>query len=606
MNNDLKHKVQQFPGRPGVYVMKNAQSSVIYVGKANNLKKRAGSYFTGTKDTKTRILMKNVAFIENITTRNEYEALLLENTLIKRWQPRYNINLKDGKSYPVIRITNEKFPRVFRTRRIIQDGSEYYGPFPDVHRLDTYLGLIEKLFPLRKCRGPLKKRDHPCLYYHIHRCAAPCAGKISQQEYMEGVSDIKKLLSGKTGDLVRTLKDKMDLSVRDLRFEQAAELRDSIDAVKSLGKEQEVVDFNPETRDYIAAAEREQICTFVVFQMRSGKLIGRDLFRTENYTDLSEASNQFIVQYFGVRDSVPDKLYISELVDTGLLREFFEKEKGRSVEIVAPQRGRHASILRMARENGMEDIEERLRKRKSTTDIKELQTVLGLSATPRRIEGFDISQLNGKHPVASMVTFFDGVPVKKDYRQFHIRTLDGKIDDYEAMREVIARRYTRVLNEKLERPDLILVDGGKGQVGAAKSILNALNLGDIPIAGLAKREEEIFLPGRDDPYRLPETSGALKVLQRVRNESHRFATSLNKRLRNKDLRLSTLENAPGIGPKRAAKLMEEFGSLVKITGASPNRIADACGIGQEKAKQVLSYLANVDFQIPKPTQPDKR
>lgn len=574
--------------------MKSAQSNALYVGKANNLKKRVGSYYTGNKDAKTRILMKNVAAIEYITTRNEYEALLLENTLIKRWQPRYNINLKDGKSYPVIRVTNETFPRVFRTRRIIQDGSEYFGPFPDVHRLDTYLTLIEKLFPLRKCKGPLKKRDYPCLYFHIHRCAAPCAGKIGQSDYMESVENIKKLLSGKTRDLIKSLKERMDAAVRDLRFEQAAELRDAIDAVESLGREQEVVDFNPETRDYIAAAEREQICTFVVFQMRSGKLVGRDLFRTENYADLSDASNQFIVQYFREKSAVPDVLYVSELVDTALLQEFFEKEMRRSVQIVVPKRGRHASILRMVRENGLTDIDERLRRRRNGADITELQTVLGLSEPPRRIEGFDISQLSGKYPVASMVTFIDGVPSKKNYRHYHIRTLVGNVDDYEAMREVIARRYTKVLNEKLDRPDLILVDGGKGQIGAAQSILDALNMSEIPVAGLAKREEELFLPGRDQPYRLPETSGALKVLQNVRDESHRFATSLNKRLRGKDLRSVTLESAPGIGPKRAAMLMQEFESVRDIAESTPERLAAACGIGRQKAEQVLSYLAGIE------------
>ena len=589
MHEELKELVKYFPNSSGVYLMKDRKGTILYVGKAIHLKKRVSSYFSHLRDAKVRVLLKNTNNIEHISTKNEYEALLLENNLIKQWQPRYNINLKDGKSYPVIRITADQFPRVFRTRRIIQDGSEYYGPYPSVRTLDTYLEIIEKLFPLRKCKGKLKKREHPCLYYHIHRCAAPCAGLITREAYLENVSHIRKLLSGKSSDLVHTLKAKMQEAVTELQFEKAAEYRDAIQAVSAVGKEQQVVDFNPETRDYIAVAERDALSTFVVFQMRSGKLMSRDLFMGENSADFREAISQFVLQYYSGKDQLPNRLYLPDGADVELIGKYFEHEKGVKIRVLVPQRGKHASILRMALENGLVNLDQRSRVLKNEEGLHELQQVLGLNRSPRRIEGFDISQLSGQHPVASMVSFFDGVPDKKNYRYFHIKSLDGGIDDFKAMREVVARRYTRVVNEGLEKPDLILVDGGKGQVNAARSVLTALDLEAIPVAGLAKREEEIFVPDIGKPYRLPETSEALRVLQKVRDESHRFATSFNKRLRQKDVRLSTLEEIPGIGETRSKALIMKFGSLEGIRDAKAVDVAKVARMSVTQAEQVIDH-----------------
>ena len=571
--------------------MKDAAGAIIYVGKATSLKKRVGSYFSSAKDAKTRVLVANISDIETISTRNAYEALVLENNLIKKWQPRYNINLKDGKSYPVIRITREAFPRVFRTRRIIDDGSEYYGPYPSVHKLDAYLELIEQLFPLRKCKGPLKKREHPCLYFHIQRCSAPCAGLIDKESYGKTVDSIRRLLSGQVDPLVRDLKASMKQAAAALEFENAAKYRDAISALRVIHEDQEVQDFDTGARDYIAAAEREQMCTFVVFQMREGKLLGRDLYRTENYGEIEEAMQQFIFQYYGdtaatAARSLPEKLYVSELLDTTLVRTFLERERGKKTEVKVPQRGRHASILAMARENGLLDLDTRMRNRRNIEAIEELKIVLDLQRPPRRIEGFDISQLSGKHPVASMVSFYDGIPDKANYRKFLIKSLDGKIDDYEAMREVVARRYTRIVNEKLEIPDLILVDGGKGQVNAAVGILSALGLEQIAVAGLAKREEEIFLPGREQPCLLPETSPGLKVLQRVRDESHRFATTFNKSLRKRDIKLTSFQDIPGIGEVRSRKLLQAFGSVAGAADADPAELAAFLKISPEKAAEM--------------------
>ena len=591
MYEELKEMARNLPGTPGVYLMKDEKGDIIYIGKAINVKKRVSSYFTGSRDTKTRVLVNRIEQIEHISTRNEYEALLLENTLIKKWKPRYNINLKDGKTYPVIRITNEDFPRIFRTRRIIDDGSSYFGPYPSVTVLDIYLELIEKIFPLRKCRGPLKKRDHPCLYYHIGRCCAPCSGKISKEKYAARVEEVRNLLSGETGTLITRLKAKMEKEAADLNFEKAADLRDSIQSIEEVGIEQEVVDFNPDVRDYIAWTEKEDLISFNVFQMRGGKLTGRDLFQGEIHTTEEEVVQQFFLQYYTDPKTFPTEIYLCAPINTELIDTFFKEEHDAQVTISAPKSGRHYSIIRMALENSIQDVERRIRARANIPGLEELRKVLQLKKLPRRIEGFDIAQLSGKHPVSSMVSFYNGNPDKKNYRQFHIKSLGGKIDDYEAMREVIARRYTRVINEGLAKPDLVLVDGGKGQVSVAREILDALGLTDMPLIGLAKKNEEIFLPAISEPVTLPDDSEALRVLQYVRDESHRFATSFNKRLRKKGtLSFSRLEEIQGIGPGRSKKILEAFGSIKGILDADTDAVAKAGGISLRLAAEVKKSL----------------
>jgi excinuclease ABC subunit C len=566
--------------------MRDAKGSIIYVGKAKNLKKRVSSYFSGTKDVKTRVLVDRIDRIEYITTGNEYEALLLENNLIKEHTPRYNISLKDGKSYPVIRITAEQFPRIFRTRRIIQDGSEYFGPYTDVTKIDIYLDLIERLFPLRKCRGRLKKRDRPCLYYHIGRCSAPCCGKISREEYMKHVEGARRLLSGETAELLAGLKEEMQAASMGLNFEKAAELRDTIAAVETVGRGQEVVDFAAESRDYVACAMNDTLCSFVVFRMREGKLIGRDLFRGRSFSGPDEAFTQFFLRYYDELKELPETIYTSGGFDISLVETFFLRERGTRVGIIVPEEGRHARILRMVMDNAVHDLEKRLKSEANISGLEELKKALGLKTLPRRIEGFDIAQLSGKHPVASMVSFHNGTPDKSSYRRFHIKTLEGKIDDYEAIREVVARRYSRVVNEQQERPDLIVIDGGKGQVNAARAILNALGLKNIAVIGLAKQFEEIHFPGSSEPVRLPEGNEALRIVQAVRDESHRFATGFNKQLRKKGVGLGLLESIPGIGPKRAALLLTSFGSLENIGAASGEEITALIGGGKDLAEAV--------------------
>lgn len=588
----LHHTVKDFPAEPGVYLMKDKDGTIIYVGKAKSLRNRVRSYFTGEKDIKTSILMRRVRSIDYVVTGTEYEALLLENNLIKESTPRYNINLKDGKTYPVIRITNEDFPRVFRTRRIIQDGSDYFGPYPDVGTIDRYLELIDRLFPLRKCRGPLKKRDRPCLYHHIGRCAAPCAGKTDKEEYGQRVDAVRRLLRGETESLVGELRSKMNAAVAELRFEEAARHRDAIAAIEGAESQQEVVDFDPDTRDYVGSAREEDSVSFVVFQMRGGKLTGTDMFRESTLGTEDEDLEQFLLQYYRRIRRPPNRVVVPTMPGGDEFRAALRQIVGEEVALGLPESDHDQAIINMVRENAKQDLYKRLRERGNLPALEELQRVLELPKVPRRIEGFDIAQLSGRHPVASMVSFLNGIPDKTNYRRYHLRSLKGAIDDFESMREAIARRYQRRVNEGEPLPDLILVDGGKGQVGAAVGILKALDLADIPVVGLAKREEEIFVPGRSEPIILPVGSPPLKVLQFVRDEAHRFATSLSKRMRTKDLTFTVLEGAPGIGPKRSAGLMAHFGSLDAIRQADPEEIARVAKMSGAAVQTLLSHIAD--------------
>lgn len=586
----LKATISDFPTASGVYIMKDAGDTVMYVGKAKNLRNRVRSYFNAGKDVKTSLLVRRVARIDYVVTRNEYEALLLENNLIKKWKPRYNINLKDGKTYPVIRITNEEWPRVFKTRTMVQDGSLYYGPFASVTHLDRYLELIERLYPLRKCRGPIKPREHPCLYWHIGRCAAVCAGKTSKEEYAARIEGITRLLSGETAEIKQDLEARMQHASVELEFERAADYRDILRSIEALESEQQVIDFDPDVRDYVGYAVEGDMATFVVFQMRAGKLIGTDMFASRVFGSEEEDLEQFVVQYYGTRGSAPDRLYLPVMPDeTGLAR-YFREEHDREVSVSTPESSRDQSIQRMAAENARQDLEKRVRERGNLPALRELQKVLGLGGPPLRIEGFDIAHVDGKYPVASLVSFANGVPDKSQYRKFHVKHLEGGIDDFEAMREVIARRYTRVLNEKLPRPDLILVDGGRGQVSAAVGILDSLGLGEIPVIGLAKRNEEIFRRDSPEPVVLPEGSAPLRVLQAVRDEAHRFATTFRSRLQQKTLSLETLQSVPGIGEKRGRRIIQAFGSLEAVAETPPDIIAKTVGITEEKAKEVVRAI----------------
>jgi len=592
ITNALKEKLANAPDSPGVYILKSAEGKILYIGKAKSLKKRIRAYFTDSKDIKTRHLQIRIGDLEVFSTGSEAEALLLENNLIKRWKPKYNINLKDGKTYPVIRLTAEKYPRVFRTRRIVFDGSKYYGPFPKVGQIDLYLNLVDKLFALRKCRGPVKTKKRPCFYYHIGRCAGVCAGKITHSQYMQRVHKVKMLLAGATEELARDLRGKMQTASAQKEYEKAAEYRDQLEALQVLSKEQKVVDFMSEARDYLGYWTEENRVRLTVLQLRAGKLMGRDSMLLDNYSIEDEFLPAFLGQYYGGRNNLPRIIYLPAQLESShtpeILGRFLKELTGSAVSLHFPKKGKHARLVAMATESARFRLDGESKRQKKA--LNDLQESLNLKRAPRRIEGFDIAHLAGKQTVASLVTFLDGRPRKSGYRHYHIRSLNGRIDDFEAIREVVARRYSRLLNERGRLPDLILIDGGKGQVSSAVSMLKALEASHVPVVGLAKKNEAVFQPGHSEPIMLPESSEALRLLQAVRDEAHRFATTFHKHLRTADLNTSVLESVRGIGKKRSKALLTAFGSLQDICKQEPEVIARAARLSLEQAEQLLVYL----------------
>jgi len=590
MSDKLKNKVRQFPSSPGVYVMRDSRGKVIYVGKAKNLKSRASSYFTGDKDIKTRFLVEKAKDIEAILTATEYEALVLENNLIKRHSPRYNINLKDGKTYPVIRITSEEFPRIFRTRRIIRDGSTYFGPYPNVKAVDVYIELIQKLYPLRRCKV-LRKRDKPCLYHHIGRCPAPCVGKISKEEYGKTVRKVKTMLSGRTVGFKKELEKQMHEAAEKLEFERAADFRDALTSLEVLESEPAVMDFKIEARDYIDYVASGRHVVFAAMLMRGGQITGRELYMNEYAGTPGEALPEFLLQYYAETGRErPNRLYLPKHPGV-LLERFFDENEGKVPKILVPTEKKDMAIQAMVRQNAGSELDRMVKKDGDRPALELLKQVLSLPAVPRRIEGFDIAQLHGKHTVASLISFIDGRPDRAGYRHYKIMSTRGEIDDYKAIAEAVARRYQRLLNEKKPLPDLILVDGGKGQVSAARKVLDALDLGKkISLVGLAKRDEELWMPGDSEPIRLPEGDPGLRILQQVRDETHRFATTHNQKLRAADLNLSTLEGVPGIGPSKSKKLLTTFKSLEGIYDRSSDEIAKTAGVGLEVAETIRDFL----------------
>ena len=537
-NNPVREQLHQTalkaPSSSGVYFWRNKKNDVIYVGKAKNLKNRLSSYFSGKKDIKTRLLISNASSIEYITTANEYEAFLLENNLIKKYTPKYNIDLKDGKSYPVLRITREEFPRLFKTRNVLHDGSVYFGPYPDAAALDTFIDALYQIYPLRHCRT-FKKRDAPCLYYHMGQCKAPCCGKISKDSYNEYFGEISALLEGKGIETTARIEAAMKEAAAALNFEKAARLRDGLRALMIMQNQNVVESFDNEDRDYIAYSREGELVSFTVLKVRGGKLLGRDNYRVTSLDEDDELSGEFMSAYYTSKDEVPPTVFVPTKEGLSYLQKWITEKLKADAQIVLvsdniQNAARHTAAMNMAFHNAKEDIIRRMRERGDMPALEELRDILHLPHLPVRIEGFDIAHIGGKFPVASLISFYNGNPDKKNYRYFRLKTTDGYIDDFQSMREATSRRYTRLLNEQADLPDLILIDGGIGQVNAVQGVLKSLNL-DIPVAGLAKRDEEIWLPGASSPVCLPKRSDALRLLQRVRDETHRFATSRNQALR---------------------------------------------------------------------------
>ncbi len=644
---ELHNFALKAPKASGVYLWKDKKETVIYVGKAKSLKNRLSSYFSSQNDIKTRILISNADSIEYIQTENEYEALLLENNLIKKYKPKYNINLKDGKTYPVLKLTNEKYPRIYRTRNIKNDGAKYFGPFPNVSAVDSFLTLVKQNYKLRECKI-LRKRNSPCLYFHIGKCDAPCCKKIDDDKYNQDVDEISLLLDGDFEDSLESLKTKMKEAAAKQEFEKAARLRDGISAVYNLRGQNIVQDFDPESRDYIAWAFEGAMVSFAVLRMRNGKLIGRDLYRSQSLKDEKEILSEFLSAYYTDACDVPPRIFIpfsagNELAEKWLSTELgakteisiiplhenvddtgfdvtdamaelenteLENSELENAEIAAESKAKysaefsvsksslniskkeyahHKAALKMARFNAKEDALRRLKEQGDFVAVEDLQKRLNLPVLPQRIEGYDIAHLGGTYTVASLISFKDGNPDKKNYRIFKLKTTEGHIDDYSSMKEVIARRYTRLLNEGADLPDLIMVDGGKGQVNAAYSVLSALDL-DIPVVGLAKRNEEVFFPHKSEPVIMPRRSDALRLLQRVRDETHRFANTRNSKFRRKGKLKTEFENLPNIGKKRAELLLNQFGTIEELKKSEVKIIASVAKISESQAEAILETL----------------
>ncbi|GGE17941.1 UvrABC system protein C [Marinithermofilum abyssi] len=599
MKKTIRDKVSLLPDQPGCYLMKNKQGDIIYVGKAKSLRNRVRSYFTGSHDGKTLRMVSEIEDFEYIVTQNATEALLLECNLIKKHRPRYNVLMKDDKSYPYIRLTKEKHPRLEVTRNVKKDGSKYFGPYPNAMAAQQTKKLLDKLYPLRKCRT-LPKRV--CLYYHMGQCLAPCEFDVDPSQYEEMTRKIARFLGGGYKEVQKDLRLKMEQAAEALDFERAKELRDLIRHIESVMVKQNITLNDNTDRDVFGyAADKGWMCVQVFF-VRQGKLMERDVSIFPHYGEADEDFLSFVTQFYHEKPALPKEINLPEGVDADLLENWLT-----AVHVHIPQRGLKKRLVEMAVENARIALTERFqlmeRDKERTFDaVRNLGEALNIGH-PRRIEAFDNSNIQGADPVSAMVVFTDGTPDKKEYRKFKIRTVK-KPDDYETMREVIRRRYTRVLKEDLPLPDLIIVDGGRGQMSAAIDVLeNELGL-YIPVAGLVKDERHrtarLLMGEPPEVIDLPRGSQEFYLLQRIQEEVHRFAVTFHRQTRGKSMVKSVLDDIPGVGPKRKQQLYKHFGSVEKMRQASVEEYRKA-GVGDKLAREILRVLRGEASQTEKDT-----
>ncbi|MDI6766342.1 MAG: excinuclease ABC subunit UvrC [Bacteroidota bacterium] len=605
-NPILYSKLSNIPHNPGVYQFLNSDGEVLYVGKAINLKNRVAQYFSSPDRLSPRIakMISKVADLEITVTDTEVEALILEATLIKKLRPRYNIDLKDDKSYPYIVITNEPLPRLFVTRRLVRDGSKYFGPYTDVKSMRASLKMIREIFKVRSCNYLIdeetiqKRKIKLCLDYHIKKCDGPCEGLISIDRYNSMINDVAQVLKGKTSSLISDLKEKMHRASEEFRFEEAAEIRDRLNQLSVYNERQKVVDTELIDRDIFAIAIDGNDACGMVFIVREGKLIGRRhviMTAIEDKTE-QEILEQFIERYYLDNDDLPGEIVLPcEIENISLIRNWLKKKRDKSIEIIIPQIGEKAKLIRLCKANAqllLDEIKIQKEKRKDhiAHSVTALQRDLRLAKQPLRIECFDVSNIQGVDNVASLVVFVNGKPRKSEYRKYKIQTVQGA-NDFASMREVIQRRYQRLIEEKGEFPDLIVVDGGKGQLSSGITVLTELGLKknhQLPIIAIAKRLEEVFIAGSSEPQTIPKTSSGLKLLQQIRNEAHRFAVTYHRTFRKKRTLQTELELIEGIGKKRAKRLLEIFGSVQDVKSAKFEHIAEI--IGKESAGKIQAYF----------------
>ena len=601
MNGVVQEKLKQIPTHPGVYQFFNSDKKIIYVGKAKNLRNRVRTYFQSKKHqrAKTISLVRNIENLEWIVVRNEVEALMTEANLIKTHRPRYNIDLKDDKTYPFIRITKEPYPQVLLTRKIIKDGSKYYGPFTDVGRLRITLKALHKVFPIRSCSYYLddkvvaEKKVKLCLDYHIKRCEGPCEGLVSQDNYQEMVNRIEDFMKGKTKSTEAFINDLMHKSSTNQKYEEAAMYRDQLYAMRSFKEKQSHVATDFEERDVIALVREDNLGVAVIIRIRNGRIFSREKLSLRGLDENDKATLQTVISRFYMdSDFIPKEISLQfQPNDEKDLIQWLKEKRNGAVYFLYPQKGEKAKELRVTMQNaklllGEWIINRVKRKEQIPKMLGQLQEDLNMDVPPKRIEAFDISHLGGTNTVASLVCFIDAKPRKTEYRKFNVKTVTG-IDDFAAMREVVFRRYKRVKNEEKPFPDLILIDGGKGQLSMAVSALRELGLDYIPVVGLAKRLEEVFVPGNPDPQSIHKQSPGLILLRRIRDEAHRFAITFQRQKRNKDMVLSVFFKIPGMGKKRLKNLLRSFDGPKAIAKLTPEVIHGETGIPVKVATEII-------------------
>ena len=594
-SEELLEKVSHLPTTPGVYLWRDQYNRIIYVGKAINLRNRVRSYVRNdaNRAPKVAAMMKRAVDVEIIQTKTEMEALILENTLIKEHEPKYNIRLRDDKTYPYVKISvQEDYPRVYMTRRLERDGAKYFGPFTDVTSVHVVLKLIRQSYPLRTCKS--MKVERPCLQYHMHYCEAPCFNKISVSDYRKYIDEIIELFEGKPIPLLKEIKEKMELAAEDLRFEDAARYRDQLTSIEKIQEKQRMVTQRGDLDVLGIAVDTSMACVQLLF-IRGGRLLGRGNYFVQHDGDSQETiMTDFIKQYYGDTNFIPKELLLPmDSTDRDLLKEWFTQLKGQNVDVSVPQRGYKMDMIKMAHENAETFLEERRRQWQHQIDktggaVKKLAEVLDLPRLPERMECFDISHTQGAETVASMVVFEGGKPAKKEYRRFKLKTTQGKPDDFKSMAEIMERRYGNETDWPM--PDLIIIDGGKGQLNAALPLIRGVGVTDVPVISLAKRIEEVFVEGQSESIILSHRSPELQLLQQIRDEAHRFAITYHRKLRGKRNLESILDHIEGIGPKRRKALWAHFNSLEAMKEASIDELSKVESMNYKTAETLYNFL----------------
>lgn len=591
----ILEKVSHLPTTPGVYLWRDKYQRIIYVGKAINLRNRVRSYVQQdmNRSVKVTAMMRRAWDVETIQTKTEMEALILEATLIKEHHPKYNIMLRDDKTYPYVKVTvQEDFPRLFMTRRLERDGAKYFGPFTDVTAVHHVLRILRSYYPLRTCKS--MKVERPCLQYHMHYCEGPCMKYVTVESYRRYIDDIVALFEGKQVQVIQEITSKMEQASEDLEFELAAKYRDDLLSIQKVQEKQRMVTQRGDM-DVLGMAIDGPMACIQLFFIRSGRLLGRENYFVQHEGDSPDlVMTEFIKQYYGGSTFIPKELLLPmDSVDRELFSEWFTSMKGQQVEVSVPQRGYKKDLINMAEENAQNFLAERRRQWQYTIDksggaVKKLAEVLDLPRLPERMECYDISHMQGAETVASMVVFEGGKPAKREYRRFKLKTVQGKPDDFASMAEIMERRYG---NEKdWPMPDLIIIDGGKGQLNAALPVIRAMGVTDVPVISLAKRIEEVFVEGESESIILEHHTPELQLLQQIRDEAHRFAITYHRRLRGKRNLESVLDHVEGIGPKRRKALYKHFGNLDAMRVAELEELESVEGMNKKAALAVYEFF----------------